>query len=202
MLTIGLTGGYATGKSSVARILRDLGAVVVDADELSRAVIRRGEPGWREVIEVFGRGILDAGGEVDRATLGRLVFGRPALRKKLERIIHPKVIAAMRQARQKALSEGADVFVGEIPLLFEAGLEREFDLIWVVSADPGRQRERALARDGLSPEEFERRQNAQMPLEQKERRADLVLRNDGDRSELERRVLAAWGKLPIDTSHS
>ena len=195
MLSIGLTGGYATGKSTVARILRSLGAAVIDADELSHAVIRRGEPGWRQVVRKFGQEVLGPDGEIDRVALGRLVFARPRLRVELEKIVHPKVIAAMRTAQARARGEGVEVFIFEAPLLFEAGLAGEFDRVWVVSASPSRQMERAMARDGLSAEDVRARIAARMPLAEKEFRADLVLRNEGNLAELRRQVGAVWRAL-------
>ncbi len=195
MVSIGLTGGYASGKSTVAGMLEALGAAVVDADRLAHEAIRRGGPGWQEAIEAFGPGILGAGGEIDRAALGRLVFAAPELRAKLEGIIHPRVIAAIRAAREQARADGAPAFVAEVPLLFEAGLAGEYDRVWVVTTDPQRQRDLARARDRLSEEELAARLAAQMPLAEKERRADLVLRNDGDPAALRSQVERAWTEL-------
>lgn len=196
MLTIGLTGGYATGKSTVSAFLRSLGATVADADELSHAALLRGGAAWGEVLAAFGPGILGRDGEIDRQALGRIVFAAPELRERLERIVHPKVIAAMRAAREEARAAGQSVFVCEAPLLFETGLEREFDQVWVVSAGANRQRELAKARNALSDEDLQVRLAAQMPLAEKERRATLVLRNDGSFADLQRQVLAAWEGLP------
>ncbi|MCL6615353.1 MAG: dephospho-CoA kinase [Firmicutes bacterium] len=195
MISLGLTGGYATGKSTVAGILRSLGARVVEADKLAHAAMERDQPAWREVVAVFGPGVLRPDGEIDRAALGRIVFARPELRRRLEEIVHPRVIAAIRAAREEARLAGERVFVAEVPLLYEAGLEGEFDRIWVISADPGRQRMMALARDGLSESDLAARLAAQMPLAEKERRAHLVIRNDGDLEELRRRVVEAWEAL-------
>ena len=195
MISLGLTGGYATGKSTVAEILRSLGARVVEADKLAHAAMERDRPAWREVVAVFGPGVLRPDGEIDRAGLGRIVFARPELRRRLEEIVHPRVIAAIRAAREEARLAGERVFVAEVPLLYEAGLEGEFDRVWVVSADPGRQRMMALARDGLSESDLAARLAAQMPLAEKERRAHLVIRNDGDLEELRRRVAEAWEAL-------
>lgn len=192
MLTIGLTGGYATGKSTVARLLRELGAVVVDADDLAHAAMRRGEPGWREVVEAFGRGILDPAGEVDRAALGRIVFADPARRKELEGIIHPKVIAAVEAAKERARAAGAPVFVCEAPLLFEAGMADAFDRVWVIAAPRALAAARAAERDKLPPGQVRARMDAQMPLAEKERRADTIIVNDGDLDCLARRVREAW----------
>ncbi|MGE5550570.1 MAG: dephospho-CoA kinase [Bacteroidota bacterium] len=195
MLTIGLTGGYATGKSTAAGILRALGAVVVDADELSHAVIRRGEPGWRAVVDEFGTGILDPRGEIDRSALGRIVFAQPERKAALERIIHPRVMAAVRAAEAQARAEGVSVFVCEAPLLFEAGLAGEFDYVWVVSAGMDQQLERAMTRDNLPAAEARTRVGAQWPMAEKERRADLVLWNKGDLAELRRQIETAWASL-------
>ena len=195
MISLGITGGYATGKSTVVGILRSLGARVVEADHLAHKVIERDRPAWREVAAVFGPAVLRPDGEIDRAALGRIVFARPELRRRLEEIVHPRVIAEIRAAREEARRAGERVFAAEVPLLYEAGMEGDFDRIWVVSADPGRQRMMALARDGLSESEFTARLAAQMPLAEKERRAHLVLRNDGDLEELRRRVAEAWEAL-------
>ncbi len=195
MVNIGLTGGYASGKTTVAGILEQLGALVVDADRLAHEVIRREEPGWQEAVAAFGPEILDAEGEIDRTALGKLVFAAPELRTVLEGIIHPRVIAAIRAASAKAKADGTRVFVAEVPLLFEAGLAGEFDRVWVVANDPQRQRELAKSRDHLSDGEIEARLAAQWPLAEKERHADLVLRNDGDLAALRAQVEQAWADL-------
>ncbi|MGQ9778317.1 MAG: dephospho-CoA kinase [Bacillota bacterium] len=195
MISVGLTGGYATGKSTVARILGELGAKVVEADALAHAAMKKGEPAWREVVTVFGPEVLRPDGEIDRAALGRIVFASPEWRRRLEGIVHPRVIAALRAAREEARQAGEKVFVAEVPLLYEVGLEGDFDRVWVVSASPERQRRLALARDALTEGELAARLAAQMPLAEKERRAHLVIRNDGDLEELRRRVAAAWEEL-------
>ena len=196
-MSIGLTGGYASGKTTVAGILEQLGALVVEADRLAHEVIRRGEPGWQEAVTAFGQGVLGADGEINRAALGRRVFAAPELRARLEGIIHPRVIASIRAASEKAKAEGVRVFVAEVPLLFEAGLTGEFDRVWVVTSDPRRQRELAKGRDRLSDKEVEARLAAQWPLAEKERRADLVLRNDGDLAALRAQVEHAWADLTL-----
>ena len=196
LISIGLTGGYATGKSTVADMLRDLGAVVVNADELSRQAIRRGQKGWRETADRFGEGIVGPDGEIDRALLGARVFADPEQRRLLESIIHPKVIVAVREAKERAAAAGEAVFVCEAPLLFEAGLTEEFDQVWVVAADPDRQLERASARDQLTGEAIGQRMRAQMPLAEKAKLADLVIWNNGDLEDLRHQVREAWRMLP------
>lgn len=197
MITIGLTGGYATGKSTVAGMLAEAGAAVIDADELAHAAIRRGQPGYDEALAVFGAGILGPDGEIDRSALGRIVFAQPERRKELERIVHPRVIATMRALRAREEAAGTAVLVFEVPLLFEAGLEKEFDHVWVVAAPPSRQIAMAASRGRRTGPEIEARIAAQMPMAEKERRADLVIMNDGDRERLRRRVAEAWSSLGV-----
>ncbi|MGE5528164.1 MAG: dephospho-CoA kinase [Patescibacteria group bacterium] len=194
MISIGLTGGYASGKSTVAGMLRSLGAHVVDADALAHAVLAL-ESAKREVVDAFGPGILSPHGEIDRAALGRLVFDHPDLRRRLERIVHPRVIHMMEAEREAARQAGAAVFVCEAPLLYEAGLAERFDQVWVVSSKTENQTARAVSRDKLSLDEAQKRLAAQMPLAEKESRADLVLHNDGGLADLRLQVEAAWRGL-------
>ena len=194
---IGLTGGIATGKTTVARILADLGCVLISADRIAHQLLEPGSEVYERVKAEFGPGILGPDGRIDRAALGRIVFHQPQRRQRLNQLTHPAVIARIKEEVGELKAGGRDVVV-EIPLLFEAGLagrvEIGLDEIWVVAAAPGIQLARVMARDGLTAEEAERRIAAQLPLAEKIARADVVIYNNGEEGELKEevtRVLAA-----------
>ena len=171
MITVGLTGGIASGKSFVASLMRRRGIPVIDADQLARDVIRPGTEGFRQVIEVFPEVLVD--GDIDRSLLGRIVFADSGKRRTLEGIIHPRVHAEF--LRQKSLLAGKPLVVYEVPLLFERGLDREMDAVIVVDAPEELQRERLIRRSGLSGEEADRRIASQMNRADRSSRADFIL---------------------------
>jgi len=190
-LVIGLTGGIGTGKSTVARILAELGCVLVSADRIAHRLLEPGSEVYARVKAEFGPGILGPDGRINRAALGRIVFHEPARRERLNQLTHPAVIARL-QAEIRALKAGGRDVVAEIPLLFEAGLagkaEIGLDEIWVVAAAPPIQLARVMARDGLTAAEAKRRIGAQMPLAEKIARADVVIYNNGEEGELKEEV--------------
>ncbi len=188
MRRIGLTGGIGSGKSTVAAMLAEAGIPVVDADQLARAAVAPGTPGLEAVRARFGPGILDAGGALDRPALGRLVFADAAARRDLEAIVHPEVARLSQAAFAELEAEGHPAAVYDVPLLFETGREGEFDMTVVVSAPPAEQRARIQARDGTDAEAAQARIDAQMPLAEKVRRADLVIDNGGSLQETRRQV--------------
>lgn len=199
MLKVGLTGNIAAGKSSVARIWRELGAVVIDADELARRAVEPGTPGLARIRERWGDGVIAANGSLDRAALRKIVFGDEKERRALEAIIHPAVAALRADEYRRARERGDVVVVSDIPLLFEVGLEREFDRVVLVDAPAGVRRERLMRDRGLSAVEAVRMIAAQMPAEQKRARADLVIDNAGSRADLRAAAERAWrdlGPLP------
>jgi dephospho-CoA kinase len=195
MKVVGLTGGIASGKSFVAEILTSYGAVIIDADMLSREVVAPGEPSYYSVIRTFGQGILRADGSLDRKALGRIVFSDAAARRLLEEIIHPAVAerAARRIAEERL--KGSSVVFYMVPLLFEAGLASMMDEIWVVSVDGETELARLVKRDGIDREEALRKMAAQMPMVEKVARADVVIDNSATPAETERRVGHEWEKL-------
>jgi dephospho-CoA kinase len=195
MLRMALTGGIASGKSTVADELAARGAVLVDADVLAREVVEPGTPGLAEVVERFGPGVL-AGDRLDRARLGRLVFDDPAARRDLERIIHPRVRA--RAAEIEADAPADAVVVHVIPLLVETGQADDFDLCVVVDLDPATQLRRLQERNGLSAEEAQARLDAQASREQRLAAADRVLNNDGSPEELVRQVGQLWSEVTVN----
>ncbi len=179
MIVIGLTGGIATGKSTVTAALRDLGVTVIDADQVARQVVEPGEPALAELVAEYGPGILREDGRLDREKLGSLVFSDAAARQRLNDITHPHILRAMDRLRQAAAAAGEHVLALDVPLLFESGLEKTVDRVWVVIASAAQQLQRLMDRDGLGAEEARRRVEAQMPLERKIRGADAVIDNSG-----------------------
>jgi dephospho-CoA kinase len=185
---IGLTGGIASGKSTVAAILQRLGAAIVNADELAREVVQPGTPGWKEIVENFGAEALQPDQSLDRQKLRKIVFNDPDARKKLEAIIHPKVRALAQQRIQEHAAAGSEIVVYEVPLLFEGNLQDSLRPVVLVAADVSTQKKRLQQRDQLAEAEAEKHITAQMSLEQKRRLADYVIENDGSRADLERQV--------------
>jgi dephospho-CoA kinase len=189
----GLTGGIATGKSTLARLLRERGARVIDADAVAREVVAPGTDGLEEVVARFGDAILTRDGVLNREALGALVFADPAARADLNAILHPRIAARSAALLAEAAAGAAPVFY-EAALLFETGSAALFDEIVVVGCSPDLQLARVIARDGLTPDAARARIAAQMPLPEKRARATLYIDNVGPIAELERwadRVVAA-----------
>lgn len=199
MLRVGLTGGIASGKSAVAQTLADLGAVVVDADELARQVVEPGTIGLDQVVAAFGGGILAADGSLDRSALAARVFADDVLRRRLERIVHPLVRAQARQREAAAAAVDASaVVVHVIPLLVEtgqAGSDGDFDLIVVVDAPLAEQVRRQVALRGLTSEQAHARMRAQASRPQRLAAADEVIVNDGTLEQLRACTHRLWVRL-------
>lgn len=176
MIWVGLTGGIASGKSTVSRLFREAGAFVIDADEIAHAVIRKGAPAYAGVVEAFGAVILDKKGEIDRKRLGEIVFNDARRRERLNQLVHPHVYAqAEKEKTAIAAAHPEAVILFDVPLLIETGSHREMDLVIVVYVDRATQIDRLIKRDGLTREEAERRIDAQMPLDEKRRFADEII---------------------------
>jgi len=195
MLKVGLTGNIAAGKSTVARVWRSLGATVVDADELARRVVEPGTPGLARIAEAWGREVVGDDGELDRAALRRLVFADPDARERLEEIVHPAVAELRDREYRAAAARGETIVVGDIPLLFEAGLVDEFDVVVLVEALEEVRLARLVGDRGLDPIEAGRIISAQMPSELKRARAHYVIQNTGTVAELEAEARRVWGEL-------
>ena len=187
MRRLALTGGIGTGKSYVARRLREAGVPVVDADVLAREAVAPGTPELRAVVERFGRDILTPEGFLDRARLADIVFRDDHARRDLEAIVHPAVRRGI-DAFFVALPQGTAFAVADIPLLYETHREADFDAVLVVACAPATQIARIMARDGLSREAAERRVAAQLPIDQKVKRADVVIRTDGTFAETDAQI--------------
>jgi dephospho-CoA kinase len=194
MLLVGLTGGIGSGKSTVAHLLEERGAVVFDADVLARAAVEPGTPGHDAVVARFGADVLDPGGGLDREALASLVFADPAARRELEAIVHPEVRRLFAEACE-AYRDTDRVVVMSAPLLVETGMHTAFEVLVVVSAPVQTQVERLLRDRGMSEPEARARIAAQAPLEDKAAVADVILDNDGPPDELERQVDRLWADL-------
>jgi dephospho-CoA kinase len=192
---IGLTGGIATGKSTVASMLLDLGAKVIDADELAREIVQPGQEAWKEIVDAFGSGILRQDRTIDREKLRKIIFQDEAARKKLESITHPRIRALAQAKIQQLATEETDLIVYEAPLLFENQVHLWVHPVILVACDPEIQKRRLRERDGLDEEEIQRHLKAQMPLQEKRQLADLIIENNGDIEGLRRRVRQAWQKI-------
>jgi len=188
MIRVGLTGGIATGKSTVARMFARRGAAVIDADEMVRELQKPGSTVYEAIVDAFGPHILRGDGTIDRKSLGELVFRDEQLRRRLETIVHPALVSAVERQVAELRTQGVPVCVVELPLLMEAEAERRFDCVVVVTAPEEVQVARLMADRGLSREEALARIGSQMPLGEKERRADVVIENGGALQETERRV--------------
>jgi dephospho-CoA kinase len=194
MRRIALTGGIATGKSYVVSRLRAAGVPVIDADVLAHEAVAPGTPGLESVVERFGAGVVTPAGELDRSRLADLVFRDDAARRDLENIIHPVVRRGIAEFFEQ-LPADTDLAVADIPLLFETHQERRFDHVIVVACAPETQIRRVMTRDRLSRDAAERRVAAQLPVEEKVRRADYVIRTDGAHSETDAQVAALLDAL-------
>jgi dephospho-CoA kinase len=192
---VGLTGGIASGKSTVSRMLGELGSVIIDADVAARHVVAPGSDGLARIVEEFGKDVLLADGTLNRKLLGRIIFGDHEARRRLDSITHPLIYRHMAQELDRAIKAGASVIILDIPLLFETGLFLDtIDESVVVYVRPEVQLERLMARDGLREEEARQRIRAQLPLEEKARRAEHVIDNSGSLEETRRQVVRLWQK--------
>ncbi|MCC6139245.1 MAG: dephospho-CoA kinase [Nitrospira sp.] len=176
MILVGLTGGIATGKSTVAGMFTRCGATVIDADALARTVVEPGKPAWREIVNVFGKTVLHSDRTLNRQALGKKVFGHPAKLRRLETIIHPRVAREqIRLTKQAARKDPRAIVIYDVPLLFEAGIDTRVDTILVVTANRETQISRLRKRNGLTRADALRRIRSQMPLAKKRTHADYVL---------------------------
>ena len=197
-LLVGLTGGLATGKSTVSDVLRALGCVVLDADVLAREVVQPGELALAAITREFGPEVLQADGTLDRKRLGAVVFADPARRKRLEAITHPAIRDRFRARLAELQGQGFEgIVVWDAPVMIESGGYRDVDRLIVVITDEATQRTRALARDG-DRADAERKIASQMPLADKARLADHVVDNSGDRAATEARTREVHAALLAD----
>lgn len=192
MKVIGLTGGIASGKSMVASRLMQLGARIIDADQIARRLTEPGSEALREIGRVFGDQYLDPQGNLRRKALGNLIFSDPAQRDKLDRLMHPRIREEIGRQLIQAELEGTDVVILVAPLLLEAGLEELVDEIWVVALDRETQKKRLIQRDNLTDAQAEGRLASQSTLAEKLGKATRVIDNRGDLLAAEKQIDALW----------
>ena len=195
MKLLGLTGGIASGKSTVAAILRRLGAAIINADELSREVVQPGQDAWKEIITTFGPDIVQEDKTLDRRKLRKIVFDNPEARKKLEAIIHPRVRALAERRISELATAGNSIIVYEVPLLFEGQIHLWLRPVILVACEIETQKNRLVERDHLTEIEAQQHVDAQMSLEEKRQLADYVIENDGNLKDLEKQVRAVLHKI-------
>jgi dephospho-CoA kinase len=198
-LLVGLTGGIATGKSTVTGMLASPSVRVVDADALAREVVEPGTPAHARIVAEFGKGVLQPDGRLDRARLGEIVFPDPDRRKRLEAITHPAIRARFEQIMADLERQGFDgILIWDAALLVESGGHNKMDKVVVVTTDPATQLARLMARDGSTEEAARARTASQMPLAVKARVADYVIDNSGSREETEARAREVYRALLED----
>lgn len=191
MRVIGLTGGIGTGKSEAANVLADLGAAVIDADIEGHRAYAKGSIGWRRILEIFSSAVLDGDGEIDRAQLGVLVFSNPQALAWLNAAVHPLIRQRLSQAIEQRREDGSRVAVVNAALLYQAAWDDLTDEVWAVSASPAAVVERLRAR-GMTPEDVQRRIEAQGRTDLLLARADVVIDNSGSREEFGARIRELW----------
>jgi dephospho-CoA kinase len=199
MRVIGLTGGIASGKSTVARMLAELGAPVVDADQLARDVVAPGQPALAELADAFGRDVLLPDGTLDRKRVGTLVFADAEKRRRLNAITHPRIAAATQARLAELRQREVPVAIYEAALLVENGVHRGLDGLIVVACDEATQLERLVARDGLSLDEARARLAAQAPLADKLAAATWVIDTSGPLAETRKQIGRVWEQITTAT---
>lgn len=194
--TAALTGGIASGKSTVSAMFRECGATILDADQIARQVVEPHQPAWHDIVAIFGREIIHKDERLNRTLLGEQIFRSSEKRRQLEAIIHPRVIAEIdRREAEWRLSEPERVVIVDVPLLIETGMYREYRAIIVVSVPESIQMQRLMARDGLSEAQARQRLAAQMPLKDKHAYATHLIDNAGSQANTRRQTGRIYREL-------
>ncbi|SFS71876.1 dephospho-CoA kinase [Marininema halotolerans] len=191
-MSIGLTGGIATGKSTVAKMIASRGGHIIDADQVAREVVEPGTEGSRRVRERFGNHLFTSSGELDRLALRKVIFHDERARKDLNQLLHPLILHRMKSMRDKIESKPGRMAVLDIPLLIEEGLASLVDQVIVVVVPESLQLQRLVAREGISEEQALKMIQAQMPIEEKKKFADVIIDNSGTMADTERQVDVLW----------
>jgi dephospho-CoA kinase len=192
---VGLTGGIASGKSTVATMLRELGAKIINADDLARVIVQPGKEAWKEIVAAFGQEILLPDRTIDREKLRTTIFQDAAARKRLDSITHPRIRALAQTRAQELAAKGSAIVIYEAPLLFETDAHLWLRPVILVASEDALQRRRLKARDHLDEAEIDRHIKAQMPLSEKRTLADYIIDNSGDLDELKKQVKDVWAKM-------
>ncbi|AGB40427.1 dephospho-CoA kinase [Halobacteroides halobius DSM 5150] len=192
-MKIGLTGGIASGKSTVTKLLEELGVEVIDTDQIAHQLMEPKKEVWNKIVDNFGKEILLSSNEIDRKKLGEIIFNDIQAKKKLDQITHPAIIAELRERMREV---GPDnLIVAEVPLLIEADMLDLFDRIWLVYVSREVQIERLMARGNFDHQEALTRIESQMPLDEKKQYADRIINNNGTPTELENEVKRVWKEI-------
>src|SRR4030043_1934527 len=196
MLIVGLTGGVASGKTAVSQVLKREGADIIDADKIARELVQPDKPAWNELIRAFGKEILQEDGSIHRKKVADKVVADPEKRKLLNQILHPRIKEEMgRRAKEIGEKDPEAIVVIDAPLIIELGDHREMDKLIVVTSTQPQQIERLKDRDGTNPEEALRIVSSQMPLKEKLKFADYVIRNEGSMEETKKRAREVYQEL-------
>lgn len=195
MRVIGLTGGIGSGKSTVARLLEEKGAVLLDADRIGHEIYLPGKPAYDDIVEAFGPEVVADDGTIDRKKLGPIVFSDPDKLARLNQITHPRIADAVKERLAELDKQGVDVAVIEAAILFEAGWEVLADEVWVTVVDPETAAQRAAERSGLEPQQVLERIKSQMSNEERIERSDIAISTEGEISDTARRTEQEWLKL-------
>jgi len=195
MIVIGLTGGIASGKSTVSKILQKLGAKIIDADKIARDVVEPHKRAWQEIVEAFGKEILQSDLNLNRKKLGEIVFSNKEDLEKINNITHPQITNQTLDSLHRYDQKGVGVAVIDAALLIETGMHRLVDLVWVVKIDQKEQIRRLVAREKISEEEALKRIYSQTSVEEKVKHAQQVIDNSGRIEELEETVTKLWKEL-------
>jgi len=196
MLIVGLTGGVASGKTAVSEVLREEGAYIIDADQIARELVQPHGPAWNELVRTFGKEILQGDGSINRKKLADRVFEDPSQRRHLDQILHPLITEEMdRRTREIGEKNPEAIVVIDAPLLIEVGYHRRVDKLMVVVSTRTEQIERLKARDGINSEQALRILSSQMPVEEKVKLADFVIRNEGSLAEVREKAKKVFREL-------
>lgn len=200
MYLIGLTGGIASGKSAVSRLLSEWGAPIIDADVIARRIVTPHQPAWRQIVSIFGEQILCPDGTINRRQLGDIIFNDAEKRKKLNEITHPEIWNQIAAAVKRAEAAERGIVVLDIPLLLETNWNNRVDEIWVVYVDRQTQIQRLMNRDHLTWSQAEARITSQLSLEEKKQYADIVIDNSGSFESTREQVEYNWKRIHLKYS--
>jgi len=196
MLIVGLTGGIASGKSTIADMFKREGAYIIDIDMISRDVVKPGKPAWQDVVHIFGKEVLNEDQTLNRKKVGDIVFSDAEKRKKLEEIIHPKITAeTLMKINEIAKKDNQAIVIIDIPLLIETDKQDTVNKVVLVYTSPQGQIERLVKRDGLSLEDAHKRLTSQMPIENKKKYAHYIINNEEPLKEIQKRVKEIFREL-------
>lgn len=196
MKIIGLTGGIASGKSTVASFLKELGAYVIDADQVAREIVRPEGSAYQDIVREFGEGILNTNGEINRGKLGEIIFRNPSAREKLNEITHPRVYQEInKKIEERKKEDPTGIIVLEIPLLIETGMTETVDEVWLAALPEELQIKRLIERNGYTKEEAEDRIKSQMPLNEKRKFAHRIIDTAGALQDTRSQVNFYWQEI-------